>query len=329
MEPENPGLEIMKAVAEGAGRQGIDKIANALGAPFPFWGMKKKAVEAYVKSIEDGDYTPDQKYLLIAGAKKHCKELEAQMAIAEIAQESAKPGTDFSMASGVDDAFVSRLLDAGKFVSDEKAQVLWGNVLAGEFESPGSTPPSIIRILSELTQKNALIFSNLCSLQVDVLEDFGGEIGNGGSFSMVDTNDTNDYLQELNITFSALQELERLGLINFNPVSNFVFSFPADTVPRIHIVSGTHVLTVIEYKNNKLPIGSVTLTEAGQCISRFVKRRYNSQHMDAIKSYLEKRGAVCSETPGIIIKELIRGETGTEYSYERLSTAPQQMQESL
>jgi hypothetical protein len=327
MEPENPGLEIIKSAAEGAGRQGIDKIANALGAPFPFWGMKKKAVDIYVKSIENGDYTPDEKYLLIAGAKKHCKELENQTAIAKIAQESAKPGTDFSMASGVDDSFVSRLLDAGKFVSDEEAQILWGNVLAGEFESPGSTPPSIIRILSELTQKNATIFSNLCSLQVDILSDFGNHIDLAISSCMINNDNTNDYLKHLDLGFTNFQELERIGLINFNSMTSFVWKY--GRIPSaVHIVSGTDVLSVTKLQDDRLPIGHITLTEAGKCISRFVLRKHNQQHMEAIRSYLEENHVTCSPTPSIMITEIGEGETGTAYSCQRLPTEPPQTQES-
>lgn len=328
MGDENLGLELMKVAAEGAGREGVDKLANFFGAALPFWGMRKRAVDAYVKAIENGNYTADEKYLLIAGARKHCRELENQMAIAEIAQQVAADRTDFSMHSQVDDEWLSRFMDAGKFVSDEETRLLWGNVLAGEFESPGSTPPSIIRILSELTKRYATIFSAICSLRVEVLADDGTDILEVSTYPLIFTDRENTYLDDLGITFSALQELKGLGLIDADHFSGFVYEMLSKDNFVFHVISEKHVITISECKDNRLPIGNVRLTEAGQCISRFVPKTYNADHMRAIAASLpRKNGIKCLESPLIEITEVIETETGTEYNYQRLPKAQQQTPE--
>lgn len=298
---ESSGLEVMKAAAEGAGRESVNKLANFFGAVAPFWGMRKKAADVYIKAIENGDYTPEEKYMLIAGAKKHCKELENQMAIAEIAQQVAADGTDFSMNSDVSDEFVSRIMDAGKHVSDEETRLLWGNVLAGEFESPGSTPWSVIRILSEMTRNYAQIFSNLCSLQIDILADSGRRIKVVDTQPFIDTHTSSSYLDDLGLRFSSLQELERLGLICMDSFSGYVNCFHKRNYPKIHLVSEKHVLTVTDYNNDEFPIGDVVLTEAGRCISHFVRRTHNQEHILAIKAYAEKRSVKFGDVPEIEI----------------------------
>lgn len=324
MTPENPGLEMMKAAGEGAGRQGIDKIANALGAAFPFWGMRKKAVDVYVKAIENGNYAPDEKYMLIAGAKKHCKELENQMSIAEIAQQVAAEGTDFSMNSAVNDEFVSRIMDAGKHVSDEETQLLWGSVLAGEFETPGSTPWSVIRILSELTKEYSEIFSNLCSLQFELLADTGADIVLCGQFTMISATSDTPYLSNLGITYNALLELARFGLISVNFSGNNYKSFPAGLYKQFHLVTGHDIITISGTKDDKVYTGHVSLTEPGKCISQFTKRATNSAHLQATKEYLNKHGNQCASFPAIEITEVKETEAGTVYSFQRIPPEQQQ-----
>ena len=87
-----------------------------------------------------------------------------QSKIAKIALESAKEGTDFSESSSVDDDWLARYMDFAKFISNEDKQIIWGKILAGEFQSPGSTPPQLARILSEITEHHANIFNNICNL---------------------------------------------------------------------------------------------------------------------------------------------------------------------
>ncbi len=318
MPTEDPMLDIMKAVGEGAAREGVDKIANVLGAPFPFWGMRKKAVDAYIKSIENGTYTPDEKYIMIAHAKKHCKELDNQLRIAEIAHTSAQRGTDFSGRSRVDDEFVARFMDSARFVSDEETQLLWGNVLAKEFEEPGSTPPSIIRMLSELPRSYADKFSNLCSLRLNILADTGQRITFDETAFFLGDDVNSTYLGELGINFSVLEELRQIGLIAFNTAVGYIIEYDCEKFPYIHLASGDVLMSIAQYPNYKLPIGSARLTEAGKCIARFIPQRINILHIEAVKAYLQANGVAVLETPKLIVTGVTETKTGREYSYQRI-----------
>lgn len=283
MPDQTTGEELMKATAEAAARQGVDKIANVLGGIFPFWGLRKRAVEAYVSAIEKSDLDPATKMLLIANTKKTFKEMQNQIAIAEVAQSVAKEGTDFSMNSSVDDEWLSRYMDAGKYVSDKEMQAIWGNILAGEFENPGNTPPSVIRILSEITTKYAKVFANVCSLQADILpSDASGKPFKAIPCILISTANCGEYLASLGINFQTLSELDKLGLIQFNTVAGFIRRYDANTCPIIHIRAKQKVITCTKYPNMEFPVGEVLLTDAGESISRFVEKK----SLDGFENYV-------------------------------------------
>lgn len=317
MGPENPGLEIIKAAAGAAGKESVNKIAQFISTIFPFWGLKKRSIDVFVHDIEQSNLSPENKMIAIANTKKIYKEIKNQTAIIDTALaavggiENIRPDN----LQKIDYELVSRLIDAGKFVSDEELQLLWGNVLAGEFEEPGSTPKNIVRILSELSKDMAIIFSNLCSLQVNIFLDTGNQIKNIGSdFIIGDLNAS--YLSELNIQYENLRDLDHLGLISLSDIGDFPRTIPHANFPYVHLVSGTHVITV-KTKEDKFLCGRIIPTVAGRSISRFIPKQYNQKHMDSVQEYLKQSGMDISPTPGIYIVEADEKEAGMEYSWEK------------
>lgn len=326
MEPENAGLEISKSFAEAVGTESVRSVAGLFSSLFPFFGLKKKSIDAYIHEIEQSDMSPEAKMYAIANAKKTFRELKNQSAIIEVACStlSLEQGADLSaLPSPPDDELLSRLIDAGKFVSDEDLQLLWGNVLAGELEHPGDTPKSVVRVLSELSKENALIFSDLTSLEVDLFADTGEKLVFIDSEIMAVQIDA-PYLKRMEINFEKLRELEHLNLINFASIGTYTKPIPSSVYPYIHIASDNEVITVYN-KSGEFSCGVVLLTPVGKCISRFVKRRHSQEHMDAIKDGLKETGLVISPTPGISVQK-VQEKSGTdmEYNWQRLWTEPPQ-----
>lgn len=308
-------LNALEPVTKAAGNIAkSDKFATVLGMMFPFVGLKKKSVDVFVKEIENSDMSPEAKMMAIYNAKKTFRELKNQTAIAEIAKNAAKAGTDFSDSSLVDDDWLNRFMDSAKFVSDEETQVLWGNALAGEFESPGSAPPSIIRILSELTKEYASAFSTLCSLQVDCIADTGTELLPAEKYLFI--NPASQYLKDLGVAFTTLKELESMGLITM-PESGYVIQPSVKENPRIHLVYGPKNITVTRYPDKKFPIGYIMLTKAGKFISQFVQPEYSEAHFRSIMSLFLQNGLKYSLIPAITAKK--EGDH-ISYSYIRQQT---------
>lgn len=292
--PEEMALEMAKSAAGSAGKESVNKLAAVIGGFFPFFGLKRKAVSTYVEDIQKSDLPPDAKMLAIINAKKTYKQLTNQMAIAEIAQNAAQAGTDFSLQSGVDDEWLERFMDSAKFVSDEEVQLLWGNVLAKEFEEPNSTPPSVIRILSEITPLYAKAFQTVCSLMCDILmENEKGEIEDQDTFPMLPGK--YEHLHEHGINFSTLTELEMLGLVSLSGVTSYIFTIEKKAYPKLHLLYEEKEVLITDYKDKYFPIGCVKLTAAGSAIARFVEHKSISGHFEAVCSYLKGEGVKLSE----------------------------------
>lgn len=293
---EEYGLEIAKAAAESASKEGIGKLANAIGGLFPFWGLKKRAVETYISDIEKSDMSPETKMMAIAKTKKTYRYLKNQSSIVEIALDAAPAGTNFTETSSVEDEWLERFMDSAKFVSDEKVQYLWGNILAKEFEQPNSTPPSVMRILSEITPFYANAFQILCNLSVHIIPvDHEGKLRPPHSVPILPAN--YDYLSAFNLNFSTLNELEMLGLIQYNTFPGYALQFDTSVYAKLHLAYGTNVATVLKYPNKRFPVGNVMLTAAGESIARFVKPLTIDGHFNAVIQFLKKSNIEFAEKP--------------------------------
>ena len=278
-------LDGLLKLAEKAEQSG--KFATVMGMAFPFVGLKKKAVEVYVKDIENSDLPPESKMMAIYNTKKTFKELKNQAAIIEIAKNAAKDGTDFSNSSLVDEDWLARYLDSAKFVSDEETQVLWGNVLAGEFESPGSAPSSIIRILSEMTRADAEAFSALCSMRSLLLAfDKNVKLVFGKYATIIPPNDlfTDELRQEL--PYRSISNLEFLGLIKYNPEYGFKTQFDRTTVSYVLIKYENSGFLCSNWPSPYFPIGTVEMSQAGEYLSKFVYRKTFKDYVPVLKTYL-------------------------------------------
>lgn len=317
MTEDNQALDIIKEFAGAMGSRTVDKISNALGMMFPYAGLKKIAIDTYVESIKNSNLSPEEKAIAILGARSHLKNISNQLAIADIARSVAKEGTDFSENSAVEDEWLDRFMDASKFVSDEDAQHIWGNILAGEFDKPGSTPPSVTRILSELRSKYAVIFSNVCSLMVTVFFADGNGTPTGVMEHALIVPDVNaEYLSSLDITYASIAELELLGLVTYES-TGFARKYSLEQAPLAHVYYGGNHFTLTQYPNLRFPVGCVRLTEAGRCIAKYTKKRIITDHLDAVNKYMASKHCVISPENKVIITEnLVDDEV--EYSITKI-----------
>ena len=301
MLPEEYSVEMAKAAAEGFGRETASKIAEAIGGFFPFLGLKRDAVETYVSEIKKSNLPPQMKMYYIANAKRDFKHLKNQSAVAQIAQEVAKEGTDFSPESSVDNEWLERFMDSAKFVSDEDLQIIWGNILAKEFEEPNSTPPSVIRILSEITPTYAHAFQILCSLAVileatSISDDENNQPLEPFLKIILPEPDNLEYLEPYGIDFSKLNELETLGLIQFSPLDGYILQFDSNRHPIVHLTYGKNSVTITKYPHKEFPTGCILLTEAGHAIAKFAQYKIIPEHFERVVEWLKLKGIEMEES---------------------------------
>lgn len=91
-------------------------------------------------------------------------------------------------------------------------------------EKPGSTPPNMTRILSEITPSLAKTFNQICSMNVFIIplletNDIDKTCVQQSLFVPYTTNDK--ILRELGISFERIHELESLGVLRFNSTTGY------------------------------------------------------------------------------------------------------------
>ena len=266
-----------------------NKTESVIGMLFPYAGVTKKAVDMYIDEIEKADMSPEAKAFSILNIKKTIKGIKNQKAIADIAMENAKKGTDFSAASGVSEEWVERFMDSARFVSTENIQIIWGKILANEFETPGSTPPNMIRILSELTSDLARTFRKICSMKVWIcLISEQGKVIEEFSQNIIPYECNKDQLRKIGISLNVLNELETLGVIRHDVVGGYITRGITDE--RVFIYVNGELGLVTKHKEGSIPIGNVVLTAAGIALQKIIDDEEIPEYPDMIKKYLQNRG---------------------------------------
>lgn len=277
-----------------------NKAVSLLGMLFPYAGIEKRALDMYLSDVEKSDMSPESKLIATLSAKTTIKKLKNQKSIADQAVSSAKEGTVFDESSGVNHDWLDRFMDSAGFVSEEQVQQMWGKILAKEFETPGSTPHNMVRILSEITSKHAEAFQKICSMKrLSVYADGNRSVKAFRRDIVVPYEGNGTELHALGLSFDLLNELETLGLIKFDSTGGFV----ALNVPEKGVITYINGLTqeVESHKKDQLPIGNVMLTEAGECLSRIIQPIAIPNYISLEKKYMINNGVVFKETPGYII----------------------------
>jgi len=292
-------MELGKIVGETAvdlakNENVLNKTADIMGMLFPYAGLTKKAVDMYISEIEKSDMSIEAKMFSVMNARKTLKKIKNQKQIVDIAVENAKEGTDFTDASDVNEEWLERFMDSAGFVSSEDMQLIWGKILANEFEEPGTTPPNMIRVLSEITPTLARAFRKICSMRVWVcplLEDENIEMAFQKTF--VPYNGHEDALREMGISFNVLNELETLGVIKVSTISGYV-SKKIDNA-KVLLCIGDRLEVVNEHKKGEIPIGNVMLTSVGQSLQKITEAEEIPNYHEMIREYVLKSGIKLAE----------------------------------
>lgn len=260
--------------------------SNVFGMLFPYCGLEKRAVDSYINEIEKADLDRETKAFLILTTRTTIKKLKNQSKIAKSAINNASQGTDFSEKSGVNEEWLERFMDSAAFVSDEEMQLIWGKILAMEFSQPGTTPPSMRRILSEITPELAEAFCKICGMQVRFLA-YGdeGETEYKQLFVPFDSNAREFY--KYGVGFEILNELENIGLIRFNAMTGYVSSDIKNEKVLVNIADCQQI--EVRIHNNEFITGDVILTSAGEALSAIVTEKKWDGYVDCVSRYLSEK----------------------------------------
>ncbi|MCD7809033.1 MAG: DUF2806 domain-containing protein [Erysipelotrichaceae bacterium] len=276
----------------------MDKIINILNIitslntiknQDPYANLEKEALDMYIEDIKKSNLSEESKLISVLTAKQYIKKLKNQVDIADKALELAKPGTDFSENSKVNGDWLNRFMDSAGYVSDEDVQLIWGKILAREFEEPGTTPLYMIRVLSELTTSYAKAFNTLCSMSFGFVElDVDDNIKSSNREVIVTYVNNEEYFKQLGLSFNVLNELETLGLIKFDSTAEYKSSIKNTDDLLLYINGQTY--EVLSDDNKNIYVGNVILTSAGKYLNSIIESPFIGSYYPIVEEYLSKNG---------------------------------------
>lgn len=201
------------------------------------------------------------------------EETQKQINIDNILQKSFDEIKESATPEKMDDDWITNFFDKCKLVSDEQMQLLWSKVLAGEANHVGSYSKRTINLLTTLEKKDIEIFQALCSTKWLIKNH---EV-------VLIYSDTDPIYRQNGINFDNLINLQELGLIALNSISNF----SKIRLPKKNLTVYNGVVYAIEFDkefDNNLNIGKVILTKTGTELSSLCKREY----IPEFESYIMK-----------------------------------------
>lgn len=219
----------------------------------------RKFSEIADKMVEDGEIS-----------FKQIREMKNLWDIAEAADDYMRRNSgehyEVDKLSSFDFDWFAKFVKSAADVSDKEVQEFWARILAGEFEKRGTIPLSLIHALSLMNRQNALNFLNLSRFcfrdgkKQDCVHPLVFFSKNRNAYSA----------DGINITFTMLKDLERIGLVYCDFKDEFIF----ERSKRLWY--GNHKL-YIKSSDGIVQCGNITLSDAGQALYSIVHDKLPSK----------------------------------------------------
>jgi hypothetical protein len=263
----------------------VEKISDAIGGIFRPYQIRRVAqAEAEadkvraVSQIEISELQRRavQRFFIEEANKQHNMESIAEKALPEIL-ENAKP-------EEMEDDWITNFFDKCRLISDQKMQLLWSSVLAGEANTPGRFSKRTISLLSTLDKSDAELFRILCSYAWS----------KDGSALPLIFDMENPIYTGAGINFSALKHLDSIGLLSFESLSGYA----QNNLNSTELLEYYGRVVSIEFPNpdvGMLDMGHVMLSKAGEELSAICGSSPCAGFADFVIEQWRARGMIVKE----------------------------------
>lgn len=260
----------------------INKISSAMGWLVTPKDIKQYALEANKYLIQEiannNSINPIERAAIINNYKRIIKEYRSQMDILQIALVDLKPD---SKPDEVKNDWISFFFDKVKNVTEDDMKLIWGKILAGEFNEPNTFTKQFLHTMSIIDSSLAKRFQklrssffysppNLYAFVYRTSYDFG--IKNIQRY------------QDLGIYISDFKELENLGLIQFR-----YDSFYKLVIKEKKFYYGDKIIK-LETNQKSIALGNVSLTNVGKQFCKISPAVYDDEILEICFDSWKKLG---------------------------------------
>lgn len=215
------------------------------------------------------------------------EEAKKQKNIEEITRKALPDVNEKATPENIEEDWITNFFDKCRLISDSEMQSLWSRVLAGEANSPNTYSKRTVNFLSSLDKGDAALFTKLCNF-LWIIDDEIVPLIYDVKLDIYNKN---------GISFSALNHLDSIGLIQ----CNYVPGFQMIELPKIVDVLYYGESTRLEFQKeseNTLPAGIVLLTKIGQELAPVCGSSANQEFLAYIRERWKNEGYIKKEKTG-------------------------------
>lgn len=230
------------------------------------------------KQSEDLNLEEDEiKELISDAAKRHQCRFNYEKCVSYAVPLVEDP----EAAKSVDPEWEASHREHAEKAYDEETQKLWGRILAGELNEPGSFSKHSMSVLADMSKTDAELFEVFCSLCAGGIDALGIE---QPTIPCIFLDEAGTTYNEGSLSYEAVSILAAHGLVQTK--SNTVF----DQSSGIILCIGGESYRLKEAANESLAIGDATLTVFGQELSRLCKIGSHPNLMKSATAHFLKQG---------------------------------------
>lgn len=181
-----------------------------------------------------------------------------QRNIESIAAVAAEQLSEAVSDAPVNPDWAARFFREAQDVSNEQMQQIWGKLLAGEVEKPGSFSARTLSVVSNLSSDEAKQFGNVCGLVSKIHR-------HGLATFLTDVNGS--FAKSKGLSYDSFEVLQAAGLVIHSELAGRSLSFEKPTCQLIIERPGNVLLlakgTLANVPAGALKLGEVSFTPAG------------------------------------------------------------------
>lgn len=283
----------------------VDAVRSGIGTLYEPTAIRKKAeaeADALIVSTNAEIQATDIRHRALVRLTE--QETRRQLNMEAIVDKAKLELPDSVSADKVSEDWIVQFFENCRDVSAEQAQNLWGKILAREVEKPGRFSIRTLETLRTISSREADCFLKFCAMVFIDENGYGIHIPLEPSLG----------LEQFNITYLDLVDLESLGLVRIGP-SNL--KIVGDYSPQEFTFDGKkYYLYPHDFENGTVLGDLVVLTNSGNSLFPIIDPTPNLEYLKLVFDNFSKLNLYVSTLPPKIkARPSPRGQDRTAYLF--------------
>lgn len=206
---------------------------------------------------------------------------------------STKIKEDSESNTEIDDDWLNEFENHARTKSSDDMKLIFGKILSGEIQNPGTFSLRTIRLISQLDSKVATLFQLLCAQTIS--RNFGSRIQDARVISFKGNAGANS-LSAFGLSFSNLNVLEEYGLIisDYNSYMHYGSCIAEDikqTAPTLTFGKKEYLLipTDKDKYDRTLKLHGVALTQSAIELLNIIPFKEATNYRNALENFLKEK----------------------------------------